>query len=168
MLRIVGEVNEIVLEEEDVSFEVPDNQGEDDDEVVNQDAHLHELHDCSAVRGSSAVPPEADVSAHDKSISFTRELSVEGEEELEEESVDRELSLELRDEEEEAGEAFTGNEEKSVFDATRTYQSRQAHLLSSGHWDKPLRPSNFGQYSPAFPRSRPQQQQDVDEVHALG
>jgi len=166
-VELPGGEERLGLEEEDASFEVPDNRGEDDDEVVNQDAHLRELHDGS---GSSAVPPEDDVSAHDKSISFTRELSVEEEEEeeLEEESVDRELSLEPRDEEEEAREALTGNEEKSVFDATRTYQSRQARSSSSGRWDKPLRPSDFGQSSPGFARSRPQQQQDVDKEGTAG
>jgi len=74
-------------------------------------------------------------------FSFTRELSVEEEEELEEEqNVDRELSCEPRDEEEEeqGKEVLAGYGEKSFLNTVRTYESRQARASSSGRWDKPL------------------------------
>jgi hypothetical protein len=131
------------LDEQDVSFD-QQHQGEhvsfevgEGDEVGEQEQDHSVLLD--------QEEEEEEASGQETSFSFTRELSVEEEEELEEEqSVDRELSCEPRDEGQ-GKEVLTGHGEKSVLNTVRTYESRQARASSSGRWDKPLRPSDFGQ-----------------------
>lgn len=171
---------ELGLGEEEPSYEQPESTSFEereaaDDGVTDMGAHLGELHDHIELRNSSAAPApdeeeeEDGASGHGESFSFTRELSVEEEEE--ERSVDRELSHELEDGEEQEQEDDGGREvlsgigEKSILNTTRTYQSRQARTSSSGRWDKPLRPSDFGQRSPGFARSL-SQPLDVDHAAA--
>jgi hypothetical protein len=160
---------ELGLGMEEPSYEQPESTTFEereaaDDGVIDTGAHLGELHDHIELRNSSVVPApdeEEAASGHGESFSFTRELSVEEEEEEEEEerSIDRELSHELEDGEEQEEEddrereVLSGIGEKSVLNTARTYQSRQARASTSGRWDKPLRPSDFGQSSPGFARS---------------
>jgi hypothetical protein len=151
---------ELALGEEDASFDVPVERGEEEEE------------DNSALL--------ADGGDADNSVSFTHELSVE--EELEEQSIDRELSLEPRDEDEEEEEqeeeeedepereVLQGTAKTSILNLTRTCESQQARSSSSGRWDKPLRPSDFGQSSSGFARSRSlpiSQSQDVEVDEAM-
>jgi len=153
------------LQEQDVSYD-QQHQGELVSIEVGEGAGEQE-------QGRSVLPDqeedEEDASGQETSFSFTRELSVEEEEELEEEqNVDRELSCEPRDEEEEeqGKEVLAGYGEKSVLNTVRTYESRQARASSSGRWDKPLRPSDFGQAFSGFSRlgSKPPEVVEDEDV----
>ena len=127
-----------------------------EESIDREEEHEAGDHDNCEVSGTSTALPEGseanDACGQEGSFSFTRELSEEEElEELEEEqSIDRELSCEPRDDNEEEQDEDRG---KSAFETVRTYETHQARSSPSRRWDKPLRPSDFGQSSAGFVRS---------------
>lgn len=133
-----------------------------------QDA-LRQLHDLKDPHGITTLADDLDgeggVSIATDSIdeSFERERSIIEEEEEEEANIDRELSCEpgcnIDDEEEDEGSGtnhihLLGDEDKHDFDRSRSIVNRQYNCSPSGRWDKPLRPSDFGEH--VFPAARTQ------------
>lgn len=157
--------------EDDGSVEEPrqpsfeDERNEREDELVEKDSGLQESRERSVTGDTSNQECNTSaVESPDKPLSFTRELSIEEEEE-EERSIDRELSKEPEDgavDEREVGpQVLSGQGERSVLGTARAYESLQQQRRSlSGRWDRSLKISDFSESASSVSRSQPQHDED--------